>query len=283
MTETSRLSNLNLYRAAWRAALTLANNICVQEFAREDDQDGDRGWIAGTAKCAGRIREWLMPTDEQLEDMLREAGVLSEETAARIWPERRPIAGRSSKPIAYETAGLTRARYNGRDFYGERASEMAELSYLRDWKRWAEQEIPCLMGNDPAAVLAQAASTVSAVLDKTGRKEAAQTERIPCDVAVAPGTVFAAGCDLSLVLAAIRQRTGIKPAPCFRVMPPHTLADVAELIVVAPDVAGLQDPKRSGVWMRVTIEELESIVRRRLAEETTTPQGADPQTGARAE
>lgn len=31
--------------------------------------------------------------------------------------------------------------YNGRNYYGDHASELAELAYLRDWKVWAEQHI----------------------------------------------------------------------------------------------------------------------------------------------
>lgn len=103
------------------------------------------------------------------------------------------------------------------------------------------------------------------------RTAAPARERIPCDVAVAPATVFAAGCDLSLVLAAIRQRRGVTPEPHFRravlqrVMPPGALADVAALI--AREVAGLQDRKLPPDSMHVTFEELELIVRRRLSEE----------------
>ncbi|MFL6600756.1 MAG: hypothetical protein ACJ8R9_05440 [Steroidobacteraceae bacterium] len=32
-------------------------------------------------------------------------------------------------------------RYQGRDFYGEHAQELAEVHYLRDWKRWAEPQL----------------------------------------------------------------------------------------------------------------------------------------------
>jgi hypothetical protein len=95
-------------------------------------------------------------------------------------------------------------------------------------------------------------------------------ELIPCDVAVAPGSVFGAGCNLAMVLASIRQRQGIHPAPHFRrqtmarILPPEVLADTAAL--VAWDVAQLQDRPRSSLCMRVTIEELETIVRDRLKE-----------------
>lgn len=64
-----------LARGAWRAGITLGNNICVQESDRENDQDGDSGWINGTAECAKRIREWVEPDDTQLLELLAEAGV----------------------------------------------------------------------------------------------------------------------------------------------------------------------------------------------------------------
>src|SRR5690606_39570046 len=51
-----------------------ANNICVQESDRENDRDGDTGWINGTAECAKRIREYAHPTDAELLEMLDEAG-----------------------------------------------------------------------------------------------------------------------------------------------------------------------------------------------------------------
>jgi hypothetical protein len=67
--------SMALARGAWRAGITLGNNICVQESDRENDQDGDSGWINGTAECAKRIREWADPKDAQLIDLLNEAGV----------------------------------------------------------------------------------------------------------------------------------------------------------------------------------------------------------------
>lgn len=66
---------LALARGAWRAGITLGNNICVQESDRENDQDGDCGRINGTAECAKRIREWADPEDAQLVELLNEAGV----------------------------------------------------------------------------------------------------------------------------------------------------------------------------------------------------------------
>ena len=48
---------------------------------------------------------------------------------------------RLAKPVEPDYVGLQHARYNGRDFYGEHAHDRAELTYLRDWKHWAEQEL----------------------------------------------------------------------------------------------------------------------------------------------
>lgn len=61
-------------REAWRAAITLGNNICVQESDRENASDGDIGWINGTAECAKRIRDYAEPAAAQLVEMLNEAG-----------------------------------------------------------------------------------------------------------------------------------------------------------------------------------------------------------------
>ena len=60
--------------AVWRAALTLANNICVQESDRYNDNDETRECNA-TAECAKRIREYLTPDDELLRELLTESRV----------------------------------------------------------------------------------------------------------------------------------------------------------------------------------------------------------------
>lgn len=74
-------------RDVWRAALTLANNLCVQESDRENDRDGDAGWSDGTAECARRIRDYLAPGEPELAEMLAEAGVkprTAERSAVRL-------------------------------------------------------------------------------------------------------------------------------------------------------------------------------------------------------
>jgi hypothetical protein len=48
---------------------------------------------------------------------------------------------RLAKPPEHEHIAWQHSRYKGRDFYGEHADDLAELNYLRDWKRWAEQEL----------------------------------------------------------------------------------------------------------------------------------------------
>lgn len=78
----TQIPNLGFYREAWRTALTLANNICVQESDRLNAEDAPIPAIHATAECARRVREWIDPTDEQLLDMLREAGVQSNVGAA---------------------------------------------------------------------------------------------------------------------------------------------------------------------------------------------------------
>lgn len=48
---------------------------------------------------------------------------------------------RLKEPQPEEYVAPMHHRYNGRDFYGEHAQELAEVHYLRDWKLWAEQEL----------------------------------------------------------------------------------------------------------------------------------------------
>lgn len=48
------------------------------------------------------------------------------------------------QPEEPQYVGWRHARYRGRDFYGEHAHDMAELNYLRDWKRWAEEKLKAL-------------------------------------------------------------------------------------------------------------------------------------------
>lgn len=62
-------------RGIWRAALTLANNICVRESDRMNADDGPSEAIHATADCAVQIRGWIDADDKQLAAMLDEAGV----------------------------------------------------------------------------------------------------------------------------------------------------------------------------------------------------------------
>lgn len=51
------------------------------------------------------------------------------------------------EPQEPQFIGIGLATYNGRNFYGDgmgcngHAHDRAELTYLRDWKRWAEEEM----------------------------------------------------------------------------------------------------------------------------------------------
>lgn len=61
-------------RGIWRAALTLANNICVQEsdLHNADDETSE----ADTAnECAARVRAFIDADDKTLAELLAEAGV----------------------------------------------------------------------------------------------------------------------------------------------------------------------------------------------------------------
>lgn len=59
----------------WRVAITLANNICVQESDRINSEDGSLEAVNALSDCAKRIRGWLEPENSQLDEMLKEAGV----------------------------------------------------------------------------------------------------------------------------------------------------------------------------------------------------------------
>lgn len=62
-------------KAIWRAAITLANNLCVRASDRENERDGSCNAIAMATHCARGIRAYVEPTNEELEEMFKEAGV----------------------------------------------------------------------------------------------------------------------------------------------------------------------------------------------------------------
>lgn len=61
-------------REVWRAALTLANNICVQESDRYNGDDAAQE-ASAAGYCARRICDWIAPPDVQLAELLEEAGI----------------------------------------------------------------------------------------------------------------------------------------------------------------------------------------------------------------
>lgn len=62
-------------RAIWRAGMTLAHNLCVQESDQLNDADGPMDAINAANDCARRIREFVEPETEQLAAMFAEADV----------------------------------------------------------------------------------------------------------------------------------------------------------------------------------------------------------------
>lgn len=62
-------------RDIWRAAITLANNICARRSDDCNADDGPLDRVHEAADCAGAIRSWIEPTDDQLAEMFNEAGV----------------------------------------------------------------------------------------------------------------------------------------------------------------------------------------------------------------
>lgn len=105
-------------RAIWRAALTLAHNINVQESDRINADDGSLEACHALSECCTRIRSYLEPPDEQLAEMFAEAGVpdndrLTAELAAERerldWVMRR-VSGREWRRIGINyAAGCTRS------------------------------------------------------------------------------------------------------------------------------------------------------------------------------
>lgn len=61
-------------RMVWRAAMTLANNLCVQNSDRHNNDD-ETAESKAAADCAADICRWLEPDDGQLAELLMEAGV----------------------------------------------------------------------------------------------------------------------------------------------------------------------------------------------------------------
>lgn len=49
-----------------------------------------------------------------------------------------------TEPKEWNYVQLGESEYNGRHFYGEHHDDMAELHYLRDWKRWADEQLQVL-------------------------------------------------------------------------------------------------------------------------------------------
>ncbi len=64
-------------RALWKAALTLAHNLCIQTSNRINDDDGPLEVVHALSGEARRIKGWMNPEDDQLVEMLKEAGVPS--------------------------------------------------------------------------------------------------------------------------------------------------------------------------------------------------------------
>lgn len=73
-------------RAGWVAAIRLSHNIAVQEANRHNDNDEDCN-TETVFRIKDRIRDWEQPTDEQLSEMVAEAGgaaALTEADAVRV-------------------------------------------------------------------------------------------------------------------------------------------------------------------------------------------------------
>jgi hypothetical protein len=69
-------------KGIWRAAITLSNNICVDESNRRNADD-ELSEAYALTDCAKRVRGWVEPTDDQLAEMFTEAEVKDDASAAK--------------------------------------------------------------------------------------------------------------------------------------------------------------------------------------------------------
>jgi len=51
------------------------------------------------------------------------------------------MSKRDPKPTEPQTIGWKHERYNGRDFFGDHAADLSELSYLRDLCAWQQRRL----------------------------------------------------------------------------------------------------------------------------------------------
>lgn len=71
-------------KGIWRVAMTLARNLCVQDSDRYNTDD--RTTEAHVAnECAQRVLGWAEPTDEQLAELLSEAGIAPQRASQPEW------------------------------------------------------------------------------------------------------------------------------------------------------------------------------------------------------
>lgn len=71
----NRIKLSNRDRAIWKAALTLAHNLCIQKSNEINNDDGPLDVVNALSNEAKRIKGWLNPEEDQLLEMFREAGV----------------------------------------------------------------------------------------------------------------------------------------------------------------------------------------------------------------
>ena len=62
-------------KAIWKAALTLAHNLCIQTSNRINDDDGPLEIVHALSGEAKRIKGWMNPEDDQLLEMFKESGI----------------------------------------------------------------------------------------------------------------------------------------------------------------------------------------------------------------
>lgn len=74
--------------AIWRAAITLAHNMCARESNRIREDDGPMDATLALDEHARNLRQWLEPSDEILRGIFEEASVPADSAQIYVCSER---------------------------------------------------------------------------------------------------------------------------------------------------------------------------------------------------
>lgn len=149
-------------RDIWRAAITLANNICIQRSNDLNDDDCSTEQVREAAECGNRIRNWIAPTDEQLAEMFDDAGVV----VRRDWHQIvDPIRDSFEQFCDRHSWSITRKN-------GAYVCQSIQYAWVGWRQAWIEAEDAVLKGgnppdDEPCAFMALGACTAQPVFSTT--------------------------------------------------------------------------------------------------------------------